>query len=61
MLEGFLFGFGFWGSLIAISAAIAIIFLVIMFLSYIINNGKTEDKNDNKPSNVISSDDLWGK
>lgn len=57
MLEGFLFGIGLWGSFLAISFVIAIIFFAILFVSYLVKGRKEEES---KPDNVISGEDLWG-
>ncbi len=57
MLEGFLFGIGLWGSFLAISLAVTIIFFAILFVSYLVKSKKEEES---KPNNVISGEDLWG-
>ena len=57
MLEGFLFGIGLWGSFLAISLAVTIIFFAILFVSYLVKGRKEEES---KPNNVISGEDLWG-
>ena len=58
MFEGFFFGLGFWASLLAISLAVALLCFVVLFVSYLVKGRKGDD---GKPSNVISSDDLWGR
>ena len=58
MLEGFLFGIGLWGSFLAISLVVTIVFFAILFVSYLVKGKKEEES---KPNNVISGEDLWGE
>lgn len=59
LFGGFIFGLGFWLSLVCIALIISLVGLIVLFISYLAGNGKKEKKAEQPPVPVDLPDGVY--